>query len=61
MKLLKSTVPKLTNKKERLDLTDLYVFTIDDGKSKRLDDALSIEACSTHPDCWKVSQAELVF
>lgn len=40
----------------REDLTDLFVFTIDDKETKIRDDGLSIQKCKNpnHKNCWKV-------
>nr|XP_026689753.1 helicase with zinc finger domain 2 isoform X2 [Ciona intestinalis] len=45
---------KVEHREKRRDLTDLYVFTIDPDGSKDLDDAMSIEPCKKHNNCWKV-------
>ena len=50
--LICSQKPQL--KKSRINLTQLYVFTIDGDAAKLLDDGLSIERCKVHVDCWKV-------
>ena len=42
------------SERQRKDLNDLFVFTIDPEGSKDLDDAMSLEKCTQHEDCWKV-------
>ena len=45
---------KCSDGNRREDLSRLFVFTIDPEGSKDLDDAMSLEKCNTHKDCWKV-------
>ena len=42
-------------KEARRDLSDLYVFTIDPEGSTDLDDAMSLDRCKEHDNCWKVN------